>query len=175
MKHNTLLHLLGEHHEVSVYLDPRHPDVEVPERFKRLTNVHLIYGYALVPSIDPLVIDDAGISAILSFSGVKEYTFVPWAAVFAIGPSGYASGFVFPESLPKDIAEPTDLRSVPPDTGWLCVHCGRPATCIGAYENAQIEEPACDVCCGHANEDGHCRQIEGAAPTKIFPKLRLVN
>ncbi len=38
-----------------------------------------------------------------------------------------------------------------------CYHCvSKPATCIGAYENAEIPAPACDECCGHGNEDGWC-------------------
>lgn len=33
------------------------------------------------------------------------------------------------------------------------------ATCIGAYEEMKTEEPACNECCGHGNEDGHCRKL----------------
>jgi len=40
-----------------------------------------------------------------------------------------------------------------------CAICGLPATCIGAYEGSSIDEPACDTCCGHGNEDGHCRPL----------------
>lgn len=38
----------------------------------------------------------------------------------------------------------------------LCHICSKPATCIGAYEGAEEDSPACDDCCGHACEDGHC-------------------
>jgi hypothetical protein len=42
----------------------------------------------------------------------------------------------------------------------MCAHCEeKPATCIGAYEGDQIERGACDDCCGHACEDGHCHPI----------------
>lgn len=38
--------------------------------------------------------------------------------------------------------------------------CGKPASCIGAYEqNDAPEAYACDDCCGHGNEDGHCRPV----------------
>lgn len=50
-----------------------------------------------------------------------------------------------------------------PDAGatrTLCHVCGKPATCIGAYEGETVERPACDSCCGHGNEDGWCRPIE---------------
>lgn len=36
-----------------------------------------------------------------------------------------------------------------------CTICGRSATCVGLYD-ADGYEPACDVCCGHGCEDGHC-------------------
>lgn len=42
----------------------------------------------------------------------------------------------------------------------LCAHCGKPATCIGKYEAMEFASPACDDCCGHACEDGHCDEIE---------------
>jgi len=41
----------------------------------------------------------------------------------------------------------------------LCAICGRHATCIGAYEGAQVSTPACDFCCGHGCEDGYCTPI----------------
>lgn len=45
-----------------------------------------------------------------------------------------------------------------------CAHCQeRPAVCIGSYERQQDIEAACDICCGHGNEDGWCLQIEQLA------------
>jgi len=39
----------------------------------------------------------------------------------------------------------------------LCQHCGElPPTCFGRYENMTEPAFACDECCGHACEDGHC-------------------
>lgn len=44
-----------------------------------------------------------------------------------------------------------------------CHICGKLATCIGEYETCTgIERPACDDCCGHGNEDGHCQRIAKA-------------
>jgi hypothetical protein len=40
-----------------------------------------------------------------------------------------------------------------------CAICCQPATCLGAYEMAAVATPACDDCCGHANEDGACSPI----------------
>ena len=42
----------------------------------------------------------------------------------------------------------------------ICYHCGdRPAACYGAYEGSELAAGACDICCGHGNEDGWCIQI----------------
>jgi hypothetical protein len=45
---------------------------------------------------------------------------------------------------------------VPREDAEKCAHCGKPATCIGAYEEDGPDTPACDDCCGHGQEDGHC-------------------
>jgi len=34
--------------------------------------------------------------------------------------------------------------------------CGKPATCVGAYERPENLSCSCDDCCGHGNEDGWC-------------------
>lgn len=36
-----------------------------------------------------------------------------------------------------------------------CAICSGPAACVGRYD-ADTYDPACDACCGHGNEDGHC-------------------
>lgn len=43
-----------------------------------------------------------------------------------------------------------------------CRTCDAPATCIGEYEGHGGEQPACDDCCGHGNEDGHCERVGGS-------------
>lgn len=46
----------------------------------------------------------------------------------------------------------------------FCATCGRrSATCMGRYEDMEKEEPACDECCGHGNEDGACHEIDHPA------------
>jgi hypothetical protein len=43
----------------------------------------------------------------------------------------------------------------------ICAECGeRPATCVGRYEHMTECVPACDECCGHGCEDGHCDRVE---------------
>lgn len=74
--------------------------------------------------------------------------------------------------LERDAArtEVEKLRAALP----TCDHCEqRPATCLGCYEDhargdcgdcAQHDEAyACDECCGHGNEDGHCWPLQDVA------------
>lgn len=54
--------------------------------------------------------------------------------------------------------------------------CSNPAACTGTYEGAEHETPACDVCCGHGNEDGHCRPLrhpKGGNPAEWPEDLRV--
>lgn len=37
--------------------------------------------------------------------------------------------------------------------------CGKPATCFGEYEGGAVDAYACDDCCAHGNEDGHCSPV----------------
>jgi hypothetical protein len=37
--------------------------------------------------------------------------------------------------------------------------CGKRATCFGSYESDLRPAYACDDCCGHGNEDGHCEPV----------------
>lgn len=41
-----------------------------------------------------------------------------------------------------------------------CAHCENPATCYGKYADCD-EGYACDECCGHGCEDGHCVRFTG--------------
>jgi hypothetical protein len=44
-----------------------------------------------------------------------------------------------------------------------CATCGKPATCYGVYEDPSAPAAyACDDCCGHGNEDGHCEPVSAA-------------
>lgn len=45
----------------------------------------------------------------------------------------------------------------------MCDTCGKPATCGGSYEHERAY--ACDDCCGHGGEDGHCEPV-GDAPAQ---------
>ena len=67
------------------------------------------------------------------------------------------------------------LRPCPGCAKCLRCLCGNSAACIGLYEawtKHQKPEPACNDCCGHGCEDGHCDKVEdicdgsGVVPAK---------
>lgn len=62
-----------------------------------------------------------------------------------------------PKALPTEAFDPTVVH---------CSTCERPATCYGTYEG--VTGYACDTCCGHGNEDGHCTPMKSpkALPTE---------
>lgn len=49
----------------------------------------------------------------------------------------------------------------------ICAVCGEPAACLGAYEGSKEYEYACNACCGHGNEDGHCESVGTDDPELI--------
>lgn len=40
-----------------------------------------------------------------------------------------------------------------------CAECGAPPACYGSYEDSVSWAYACNECCGHGNEDGHCEPL----------------
>lgn len=62
--------------------------------------------------------------------------------------------------LLREAADALDAALKERDEARIKCHvCGKPASCIGAYEGTSLFEPACDACCGHGNEDGACKPI----------------
>lgn len=55
--------------------------------------------------------------------------------------------------------EAIDIASAVNRAGPRVCECGEPAACFGSYEDALHPAYACDDCCGHGNEDGHCEPI----------------
>jgi hypothetical protein len=41
----------------------------------------------------------------------------------------------------------------------VCANCGKPASCFGSYETELHPAYACNACCAHGNEDGHCEPL----------------
>ena len=57
------------------------------------------------------------------------------------------------------------LRPCPGCCNCQPCYCGNPSTCIGLYDSMYVHDkpsPACDVCCGHGCEDGHCYKRDDA-------------
>lgn len=66
--------------------------------------------------------------------------------------------------LAEEVARLTGAVVVPtPGREPRCRSCHRTAACIGRYEtNEGPLEFACDTCCSHGNEDGHCERLPWA-------------
>ncbi len=67
------------------------------------------------------------------------------------------------ETLRKPYRIGQRLRPCPGCAQCLRCQCGNSASCIGLYEawtKHQKAEPACNECCGHGCEDGHCDKVD---------------
>ena len=60
--------------------------------------------------------------------------------------------------LRKELAA---ARAALQDITPKCAACGALASCVGSYEGER-ESHACDDCCGHGSEDGHCTPVNHA-------------
>lgn len=67
--------------------------------------------------------------------------------------------------LAQRVAEDILVRVAMSDREAVCAHCGKPAACFGSYEGRPTAY-ACDTCCGHGCEDGHCEPVavDASAP-----------
>lgn len=68
-------------------------------------------GHGLVPAIPDLVVDDAGVTGTLHFSGRPHACFMPWRAIF--GASADGRGVLWVENMPAGPA-PGEAPVVPP-------------------------------------------------------------
>ncbi|MDH5670595.1 MAG: ClpXP protease specificity-enhancing factor SspB [Myxococcales bacterium] len=88
---------------VFLHLDPRRPEVRVPEWLKAQPQVVLQIGLDMLVPIPDLRVDEAGVFGTLSFNRTPFTCLVPWDAVFAVvGDDG--RGMVWPASMPPEIA-----------------------------------------------------------------------
>ncbi|MDD9944221.1 MAG: ClpXP protease specificity-enhancing factor SspB [Myxococcales bacterium] len=106
---------------VFVHLDPRTPDVAVPNWLKSQPQLVLQVGLDMPIPIPDLRVDDRGVYGTLSFNRSPFTCIVPWDAVFAVvGDDG--RGMVWPESMPPEIAAEVEregqrrgaIKTVPP-------------------------------------------------------------
>lgn len=67
------------------------------------------------------------------------------------------------DALEEDVTELLKQRQAAWDIWPVCQSCDHAlATCFGAYEDSTPVEWACDLCCGHGNEDGWCKPLKQA-------------
>lgn len=87
-----------------VHLDPRRTGVVVPPTLRAQPRLTLEVGYRMAVPITDLVVDDAGISATLSFNRSPFWCSLPWSSVFALVEKD-GQGMVWQEDVPPDHAE----------------------------------------------------------------------
>ena len=63
-------------------------------------------------------------------------------------------------ALRRRIEELTAERNGLANSHPKCANCGKPAACMGSYENDESWAYACDDCCAHGCEDGRCYPLE---------------
>jgi hypothetical protein len=87
---------------VLVHLDPRRPEVQLPDYLRQQPHLILQYGYNMPVPIAELKVDEQGIWATLSFQRTPHATFIPWSAVFAVA-DGDQKGYVWEADVPPDL------------------------------------------------------------------------
>lgn len=80
-KHIACIDLLSRNTIVNMTLDPRMPNVWVPQQHRKQEVLVLQIGYHLPKAIPDLRVDETGVRATLSFSTGYELCAWPWEAV----------------------------------------------------------------------------------------------
>jgi len=102
-KKDLLIALLAGAHAF-IQVDGRAEGVELPEHLKTDPAVVLQLGYQLAVPIVDLTVDDAGVSATLSFRRTPFHCKIPWPAIYGMaGADG--RGMLFPDDVPPDLEE----------------------------------------------------------------------
>jgi hypothetical protein len=99
-----------------IHLDPRRPGVLVPEKFRAQPQLVLQVGKQLATPIPDLVIDDAGITATLSFSQKPFFCRVPWPAVYALLDEA-GRGQLWAEDVPPEVVAEMAKKNAAGDAG----------------------------------------------------------
>lgn len=90
--------------DLHIHLDPRRNGVVVPPKLRALPRLTLQVGYRMAVPIKDLVVDEAGISATLSFERSPFWCSLPWSSVFALAGKDQ-QGMVWQEDVPPDHAD----------------------------------------------------------------------
>lgn len=86
-----------------IHLDPRKPEVLVPEYFKKQHQLVLQVGLNMAIPIPDLRVEDDGITCTLSFNRKPFWCRLPWTAVFALVGEDM-KGMVWPDDVPAEVA-----------------------------------------------------------------------
>lgn len=88
---------------VLVHLDPRRPEVDVPEWLADQAQLVLQIGFDLPIPIPDLRVTAEGVTGTLAFGDATHHCTVPWTAVFALLGED-AQGMLWPDDVPAEIA-----------------------------------------------------------------------
>lgn len=103
-KRETFNRMMGEG-GAWVHFDPRHRDATVPEHLAKLKRTLFVYSHDFKIPLNDLLVTEHGVSASLSFNRVRQYTFVPWDAVFAIEPDDNGAPVVWAQGIAEDLLQ----------------------------------------------------------------------
>lgn len=102
---------LLEQTSLFIHLDPRKPEVAVPQWFKAQPQLVLQVGLNMPVPIPDLDVDDDGVTCTLSFNRSPHWCKLPWSAIYAlVGEDGGA--MVWPADVPPEVAAQLE-RSAP--------------------------------------------------------------
>jgi stringent starvation protein B len=96
-----------------IHLDPRKPEVIVPQYFKKQPQLVLQVGLNMAIPIPDLKVEEDGITCTLSFNRKPFWCRLPWTAVFALVGEDM-KGMVWPDEVPAEVAAQRDAKPPPP-------------------------------------------------------------
>jgi stringent starvation protein B len=100
---------------VMVHLDARRPGVIVPTNLRQETHLLLNLSYRFDPP--DLAVGDWGIRSTLTFSGKRFTVAVPWSALYAISSHVTKEFWMYPDDMPRELLEQTQLTAKVPIAG----------------------------------------------------------
>jgi stringent starvation protein B len=99
---------------VMIHLDARRPGVIVPPALRAEAYLQLNLSYRF--ERPDLTVGEWGIRSTLSFSGSRFTVAVPWSALFAITSHVTKERWVYPEDMPAEFLQQTQVTSKVPQT-----------------------------------------------------------
>ncbi len=99
---------------VMIHLDARRPGVIVPPALRTEAHLRLNLSYRFDPP--DLTVGEWGIRSTLSFSGSRFTVAVPWSALFAITSHETKEFWMYPEDMPAELLQQTQVTSKVPQT-----------------------------------------------------------